>query len=223
VAAAADLAVAFGEIGAAYEKERGHKVVFSFAASGLLAKQLAEGAPFDVFAAASGAYADEAIRAGACQGSTRVRYARGQLVLWTRAPPAPASLAALAEPRYARIAVANPAHAPYGQAALEALIRAGLAEKLKPRLVYGENVQQALQFVQSGNADVGLVARSLAASAGGSLTVVPESAHSPIEQVMVACGKDATRLAAARAFIGLVTGPAGRTILERHGLQPGGP
>jgi molybdate transport system substrate-binding protein len=226
VAAASDLAVAFKEVGAAYEKATGNTVVFSFGSTGLLEKQLEEGAPFDVFAAANVSFVDDAVKAGACDGSTRAMYARGRLVLWWRkdatvAPPK--SVADLTDARFAKIAVANPAHAPYGKAAVEALTRAGVYDQVKARLVYGENIQQTFQFAQSQNAEVAFVALSLAlATPTGNYLAVPEELHAPIDQALVVCGKEPARLKAARAFVSFVASPAGRAIMRRYGfLLPG--
>lgn len=225
VAAAADLAVAFKEIGAAFERERGDKVVFTFGSTGLLEKQLAEGAPFDLFAAANVSFADDAVRAGVCLADSKTSYARGRIVLWwpkgsTVRPPA--TLAELADGRFVKIAIANPAHAPYGKAAAEALTRAGIWNQVKSRLVYGENVQQTLQFAQSGNAEVALVAMSLAVTSDGEWLPIAEGDHAPIDQAMVVCGEDRERLARARAFATFVGSPAGRAIMRHYGfLLPG--
>ena len=127
VAAAADLSFAFKDLGAAYEKKTGQKVVFSFGATGLLEKQIAEGAPFDVFAAANVAFADDAVKAGACLEDTKATYATGHLVMFTpnEAAVHPKAVADLQDPRITKIAIANPEHAPYGKAAKQALERAG--------------------------------------------------------------------------------------------------
>jgi molybdate transport system substrate-binding protein len=226
VAAAADLAVAFKELGAAYAHERGDQVVFTFGSTGLLEKQIAEGAPFDLFAAANVSYVDDAVRAGVCLADSKTSYARGRIALWwpkgSSVRP-PASLAELADARFVKIAIANPAHAPYGKAAAEALTRAGIWNQVRPRLVYGENIQQTLQFAQSGNAEVALVAMSLAVVApDGDWLPISDGDHAPIEQAMVVCGEDRERQARARAFAAYVSSPAGRAIMRRYGfLLPG--
>ena len=220
VAAASDLASAFPELAAAFERETGTRVTFTFGSTGQLAKQIAEGAPYDVFAAANVSYVDEVVRADACDATTEAAYARGRIALWSKrglvAPPA--SLADLTDPRFAKIAIANPAHAPYGKAAREALQRAGLWDALEPRIVYGENVQQALQFAASGNAEVAIVALSSAlANQDGVYELIDAGAHAPIDQAMVVCkrGKDRAR---ALAFTRYVNSPAGRAIMQRHGF-----
>ncbi len=226
VAAAADLAVAFKEVGAAWEKKSGDKVVFSFGSTGLLEKQLVEGAPFDVFAAANVSFADDAVKAGVCAADSKALYARGRVVIWWRkggnvAPPR--SLADLADARFVKVAIANPAHAPYGKAAQEALTNAKLWQKVQPKLVYGENVQQTLQFAQTGNAEAALVALSLALVApDGDYVAVDDKLHSPIDQALVTCGHDTARTTRARAFTAFVASPDGRNIMRRYGfLLPG--
>ncbi len=218
IAAAADLAGAFTEAGAAFQRRTGRHVVFSFGSSGLLAKQIDEGAPFDAFAAANTAYVDEVVRAGRCRADSRALYGRGQLVIWWRRDSpvvAPRSLEDLADARFRRVAIANPQHAPYGIAAQQALAAAGILDGLRPRLVFGENVQQALQFAQSGNAEVAIVAGSLAESAGGRTLPVPAERHAPLDQALVACGP---RAAEGRRFDDFVLSDEGRAILRRHGF-----
>jgi molybdate transport system substrate-binding protein len=224
VAAAADLALAFKEIGAAWEKQSGDKVVFSFGSTGLLEKQIVEGAPFDMFAAANISFADEAVAAGACAADSKALYARGRIVVWWRkdAALAPRTLGDLADPRFVKVAIANPEHAPYGRAAEQALTKVGAWMAVKPRLVFGENVQQTLQFAQSGNAEAAIVALSLAVVSDGRFLVVDEALHQPIDQAMVVCGRDPTRRARARAFAAFVNSADGRAIMRRYGfLLPG--
>lgn len=224
VAAAADLAFAFKDIGAAYEQSTGQKVVFSFGSTGLLEKQIAEGAPFDVFAAANVSYAEDAVRAGACVSDSKALYATGRLVLFTPGETAfrPTLVTDLTDPRVTRIAIANPEHAPYGKAARQALERAGLWEQVKPKMVYGENVQQALQFAQSGNADVALVAMSLATVTPGDWTLVPGELHDRIDQVLVVCAHGKAGVDAGRRFTAFVSSADGRAVMRRYGfLLPG--
>lgn len=223
VAAAADLAFAFKEIGAAFEKKTGAKVEFSFGSTGLMAKQIAEGAPFEVFAAANVSFVDDVVKTGACDGGTKALYAQGRIVLWSP-KEAPAALDALADARWTKIAIANPEHAPYGRAAKQALTRAALWEKISPRVVYGENVQQTLMYAQSGNADVAVVALSLAKASGGSFTPIDPSLHAPLDQALVVCKgqKNGAHRKEAEAFSTFVASPEGREIMKRFGfLLPG--
>ena len=224
VAAAADLSFAFKELGAAYQEKTGHAVVFSFGSTGLLEKQIAEGAPFDVFAAANVSYADNAVQAGVCEADSKALYATGRIVLYT-APGAaftPKSVADLADPRVKRIAIANPDHAPYGNAARQAMERAGVWGRVHDRVVYGENVQQALQFAQSGNADAAIVALSLAMATPGNTAEIPQDLHDRIDQAMVACSGGKAGATAGRAFIAFVQSKEGRAVMRRFGfLLPG--
>jgi molybdate transport system substrate-binding protein len=164
------------------------------------------------------------VRADACDAATAAPYARGRIVLWSRrglvAPPT--SLADLTDARFGKIAIANPMHAPYGKAAREALERAGVWRALEPRIVYGENVQQTLRFAASGNAEVAIVALSLAlVSPDGVYVAVDAGAHAPIEQALVVCRRGKDR-GAALAFARYVGSPAGRAIMQRYGfLLPG--
>lgn len=218
VAAAADLSRAFAEVGKAFETKTGKKVTFSFGSSGMLAKQVSEGAPFDLFAAASSAYADDAVRSGRCQAESKKLYARGRIVVWTRKGGAKVtSLAELADARFVKVAIANPEHAPYGKAAREALQKSGIWDKVQPKLVFGENVQQALQFAQTGNADAAIVALSLALVAEGDTLEIAESEHAPLDQALVVCGTGG-RAAVAKDFAAFVGSEEGRAIMNRYGF-----
>jgi molybdate transport system substrate-binding protein len=219
VAAASDLTPAFEELAPQFEASTGQKLALSFAASGLLAKQIEEGAPFDLFAAANVAFVDAVVAQGACDGASKAAYARGRIVVWARKDagfPAP-SLRELEDPRFKRIAIANPEHAPYGKAAQQALERLGLWQKLQPRLVFGENVKQTLQFARSGNAEVGIVALSLALASDGDYREVPEELHAPLIQALVVC-RGGRNVEGARRFAAYLSTPAARAVLARHGL-----
>jgi molybdate transport system substrate-binding protein len=224
VAAAADLSFAFKDLGEAYEKKTGQKVVFSFGATGLLEKQIAEGAPFDVFAAANVSFADDAVKVGACLGDSKATYATGHLVLYSTKDAAfhPQTVADLADARVVKIAIANPDHAPYGKAAKQAMQHAGVWDKVQPKVVYGENVQQTLQFAQSGNADVALVALSLATVTPGVSVNVPTELHDPIDQAMVVCKNGKAGTDAGRKFVAFVQSAEGHALMKRFGfLLPG--
>lgn len=215
VAAAADLQPAFAELGRIYTRQTGRQVTFTFGSSGQLAQQLVNGAPHDVFASASAAYVQDVLDAGRGEASTTVDYAYGRLAVWS--PDTAPALQQLAAPQIRRIAIANPQHAPYGTAALEALRSAGIHDRVRDRLVYGENVTDTLRLAASGNADVAIVGLALALASGGSHVPVPAAAHAPLRQrlVVTAPGR---RAAAARAFADLVAGPQGRAVLDRHGF-----
>lgn len=220
VAAASDLIDAFGELGRLHEQRTGQKVTFSFGSSGLLSKQLAEGAPFDLFAAANVSFVDAAVKAGACDGATKAPYARGRVVVWVKkstvAPPE--KLEDLLDARFKRLSLANPEHAPYGAAAKAALEQAGLWSALEPRLVYGENVRTALQFAQSGNVDAALVALSLVVGDHDNpWLLVPDQLHPPLEQALVVCDRGGQR-EGAKKLAELVASPEGRALMQRFGF-----
>lgn len=219
VAAAADLTKAFTEIAAAYRRETGQKVTLTFGSTGLLTKQIENGAPFDVFAAANESYVAQLEKESHTLPGTAQLYALGRIVLWARkdGPPCPPNVAALAEPRYHKIALANPDHAPYGVAAREALRAAKVWNAVQPRLVYGENVQQTLQYAESGNADVAIVALSLAIGSSGDYTPIPEEMHRPLRQVMAALSSS-PQPEAAKRFVAFVNGPEGRPLMRKYGF-----
>jgi molybdate transport system substrate-binding protein len=224
VAAAADLRFAFKDMGDAFEKKTGQKVVFSYGSTGLLAKQISDGAPFDVFAAANVSFVDDVLETGACEPDSKALYARGRIVLFTtkEAAAKPASLADLTDPKFGRIAIANPEHAPYGKAAKEALTKAGVWEKVSPKVVYGENIQQTLEFAQSGNADAAIVALSLATVTPGDYVVIDPQLYAPIDQALVVCkGAQEDKGAkepAAGGVVALVNSEDGRAIMRKYGF-----
>jgi len=225
VAAAADLADAFAEVGKEFEKSSSKKVDFSFGSTGLLAKQIQQGAPFDLFAAANISFVDDVLKDGSCYPETKTLYAKGRIVLWSRAANAlPKDVAELVDPKYVKVAIANPDHAPYGKAAQQAMTKAGVWTYVQPRTVYGENVQQTLMFAQTGNADVAIVALSLAISSKGHYVPIDSSLHDPLDQAIVACkgGAAGAKRNEARQFLDFVSSEAGRAIMRKYGfLLPG--
>ena len=225
VAAAADLAHAFAELGPAFSAQSATPadLKLTLGSTGLLARQLAQGAPFDLFLAANTSYVEQVVKAGACDEKSVARYGRGRLVIWVKGTAgAELSLASLAEPRFKHIAIANPEHAPYGKAARDALMRAGVWSRVSERMVYGENVQQAFELSQSGNADVAIVGLSLAIGEGvGSWAMVDEALYAPIDQALVICTRGANS-AGARRLKAFIEAPAGQAILRKYGfLMPG--
>ncbi len=217
-AAAADLEPAFTELAAQFQTRFGRPIVWSFASSGGLAQQLEHGAPFDLYASASGELVTRLMQHGRLVPGSQRDFARGRLALWTRSGVVPPTgLQDLARPDLGRIALANPEHAPYGQAAMAALRSSGMDHVVRPRLVFAENVRQALQFAQTGNVDVALTALTLAQKAG-TYTVVPATAHPPILQALgVVRGGDE---AGASALADFICGELGQAILRRHGFEP---
>ena len=225
VAAASDLAVAFKEVGEAFEKSSGKKLEFTFGSTGELAKQISEGAPYDVFAAANVSYVDDVVRAGACLGDTKRIHARGRIVLWSADKAnLPRTIEELKDPKYAKVAIANPDHAPYGVAAQQALTKSGVWATVQPRTVFGENVQQAQMFAKSGNAEVAIIALSLAITSGGSYELIDADLHAPLEQALVVCkgGAGGGKPNEARQFADFVMSEPGHAIMRKYGfLMPG--
>jgi molybdate transport system substrate-binding protein len=190
VAAAADLSSALQDLSAAYEKKTGVKVKLSFGSSGALTQQIQNGAPFDVFFSADMDYPRQLISAGDADQATLYRYAVGKLVLWA---PADSPLDVknrgmntLLDPFVKKISIANPQHAPYGRAAVAALKSIGIYDRVSDRLVLGENVSQAAQFVESGNAQVGFVALAHALAPAmkgkGKFWEIPAEAYPALDQ-----------------------------------------
>jgi len=221
VAAAASLYSAFTEIGREFQEETGIVVTIAFGASGQLTQQIENGAPFDVFASANEAYLDRLDARGLILPGSRMVYAHGRLALVVHrgSDPGIERLEDLANPALGPIAIANPDHAPYGAAARQALERVGLWEGVSSRIVMGENVRQALQFVQTGDAPVGIVARSIADVPEVRYVVIPDDLYDPLSQSL-AILKASAHPDEARRFVEFVGGPAGQAILQRHGFDP---
>ena len=220
VAAAADLAPAFAELGRSFEQETGIKVVFSFGSTGMLARQIEQGAPVDLFAAANVAYVEGLERQGLIIPETKALYARGRITLWTRGAGRLRleRIEDLARPEIHRIAIANPEHAPYGMAAREALQATGLWEAVRPKLVFGENVRQTLQYAESGNADAAIVALSLSVQSNGHWTLIPEELHRPLDQALAVI-RGARHEQAARRFAAYINSTPGRSVMQRYGFS----
>jgi molybdate transport system substrate-binding protein len=219
VAAAADLAKAFTELSTEFKTRTGITLEIELGSSGLLAKQIEQGAPFSLFAAANREYVDQAIKSGHCDGATAHPYARGRIVVWTPAGvKAPATLADLADPRFHKIAIANPEHAPYGLAAKQALEKQGVWSQIQDRIVLGENVQATMLYARDHNADAAIVALSLAVvTDGGAFLAIDPALHAPLDQAMVVCGKgDDAR--AAQQFADFISSREGREVMTRYGF-----
>ena len=220
VAAASDLRFAFEELGERFTDDTGTEVTFSFGSSGQLREQILNGAPFDVFASADVDYVDAVVAAGRGRAGTQADYALGRLALWAAPGVAlPESVADLTDPAYRRIAVANPDHAPYGRAAVQALDTAGIGDAVQDRLVYGENISDTLRIARSGNADIGIVALSLVIADGSDHVLVPEALHDPLRQALVVTADD-DGAEAATAFADFVAGSEGRAVMARYGFAP---
>ena len=224
VATAASLSFALAEIAASFEQETGIGVTLSVGSTGTLAAQITHGAPFDLFFAASTREMKRLSRGGLLLEDSIEVYARGRVALIVKegSPVTPSTLADLLAPEIKRIAIANPDHAPYGAAAVQALRSAGLFEALKGRLVYAENIRQALNFVQTGDAQAGIVSLSVVAGRDGggermSYSMIPERLHTPVNQVVAILGSSSNPVSAAD-FIRYVKGPGGRAVLKRYGF-----
>lgn len=221
VAAASDLAQAFTDLGATFEKKTGIAPNFNFGSSGLLAKQIEQGAPFFLYAAANKSFVDQVVKTGKCDPATAQLYSRGRLVLWSKSG-APAKLADIVDPKYKRIGIANPDHAPYGKAAKQALEKAGIYEQVKDRLVLGENISATMTYAKEGSVDVAFVALSLAISTDAQLySPVELDLHDPLEQTMVVCGTG-PEADAARQLADYIVSEQGRGIMERYGFSTTG-
>jgi molybdate transport system substrate-binding protein len=219
VAAASDLTPAFEEIGRDFEASHKIKLVFVFGSTGMLTRQIENGAPFDVFAAANVSYIDQLEQKDLIVSGTKSIYARGRITMWTTADSAIKleKIEDLARPEVQRIAIANPDHAPYGQAARDALTTAGLWQTVQPKLVYADNIRQTLQFAETGNVEVAILALSLSVNSKGRWVLIPEELHKPIDQGMGII-KGTQHEQAARAFSDFVKGAKGREILKKFGF-----
>jgi molybdate transport system substrate-binding protein len=223
VAAAADLAPAFEELGREFEQATGTMVTFSFGSTGTLAKQIENGAPVDLFAAANVEFVEQLERQGLIVSDTKALYARGRITIWTRADSVLKieRIEDLAQPEVARIAIANPEHAPYGRAAREALESAGIWKAVEPKLVYGENVRQTMQYAETGNADAAITALSLSVLSKGRWALIPEELHKPLDQALAVI-KGARRELEARRFAEFINGALGRLTMRKYGfILPG--
>ena len=231
VAAAADLEPVLPPILVQFEKNTGIHAEATYQASATLTTQIENGAPFDVFLSADLGFPKRLINAGladaagSADSSAPITYARGTLVLWTRKDSnlPPPSLDLFRSPALKRLAIANPDRAPYGRAAVAALQNLKLYDMLKPRLVTAENIAQAAQFVDSANADAGLISLTSALtprlSADGSYFVIPRDLYPPIEQGAVIVSSTKQR-AAVHKLLDFLLSPAVQAELAKSGLTP---
>jgi molybdate transport system substrate-binding protein len=219
VAAAADLTRAFEELGKAFEAKTRIRPLITFDSSGSLAQRIDQGAPFFLFASAGKQFVDEVVAHGGCDASSVRSYARGHIVVWVaNGTEPPKSLADLADPRFKRIAIANPETAPYGKAAKQALQRAGVWDQLAGRVKYGDNIQATMQFAKTGAVDAAIVARSLAVvTDGGASLAIDEALHDPIEQQLVLCGSG-EEADTARQLAAYIASPEGHEVMTRYGF-----
>lgn len=220
VAAAANLTEAFAEIGPRFTSQTGIRVVFSFGATAELAKQIENGAPFDVFAAADTEHIDSLEHAGLLTPGTRAIYARGRLVLWLPAGSALkiGRIEDITAKQFDRIAIAKPDVAPYGKAAVESLKQLGIWTQIEPRVIYAQNVSQARQYAATGNAEVAFIPLALVKTGDGSYLEVKETLHEPINQALAVI-KSSAKQEAARQFVSFVLSPEGQQLLRAKGYS----
>lgn len=219
VAAAADLQFAFSELGTLFEQQTGHKVTFVFGSTGQLAQQIEEGAPFDLFAAANVSFVDDLAAKHLVLPDSVAQYARGRIVLAVNrdAGVTAIGLSDLLSTDITHIAIANPEHAPYGQAAKEALQAAGIWDQIQAKLVFGENVRQTLQFVQTGDAQAGIVALSVASVPEITWTLLDDTLHNPLDQALAVVARSA-HPQVAREFAAFINSQAGRPVMQKYGF-----
>jgi len=224
IAAASDLNFAFKELVAEYEKTTGHHVKLSFGSSGNFYSQIKNGAPFDLYFSADIGYPKKLEGAGLTVPGSLYRYAVGRIVVWTGTASAldvTKGITVLQEPKIKKIAIANPKHAPYGRAAVAAMEHFKVYDQVKDRLIFGENVSQAAQFIESGACEIGIVALSLALAptmkARGTYWEIPAEAHPPLEQGAVIL-QSSSHQGAARQFLEFVKGTQGQEIMRRYGF-----
>ncbi len=225
IAAAADLQPVLPKLAETYERATGVRLVTSFGSSGTLAAQILNGEPVDLFLGADQSFPQKVVNAGLADTKTPIAYAKGTLVLWARreSPLQPISLQTLTDPRLKSIAIANDQHAPYGRAAVAALKSLKLYDQVASKLVIAENIAQTAQFVESGNAEVGLISLTAASTKHfrqlGSFVPFPAESYPPLLQYGVVLAKSSARTEA-HAFLEWLTSPAIQATLPKMGLAP---
>jgi molybdate transport system substrate-binding protein len=224
VLAAADLQPVLPALAEVFEHASGIKLVMSFGSSATLATQILNGDPADLFLAADESFPQKVVTAGLADSNEPIPYARGTLVLWARkdSPLQPLTLETLREGKFASLAIANPDHAPYGRAAVAALTSMKLYDSVKPKIVQAENIAQTAQFVESGNAQLGLISLTSASTQHmaeiGTFVRVPRETYPEIRQCAVVMKKSEHR-SAAHAFLDWLRSPAIQQSLPKYGLD----
>jgi molybdate transport system substrate-binding protein len=225
VAAASDLQFAMQDVAARFEKETGKTAKLIYGSSGNFFQQIQNGAPFDMFFSANLDYPKKLEAAGLIEPGSFYAYAKGKIVIWVPKQSKldlSSGVQALLDPSIKKIAVANPQHAPYGQAAVVAMQKENIYERVKDKLVLGENISQTASFVVSGSADVGIVALSLALSPNmkdkGRYAEIPPDEYPPIEQACIIVGSSKNK-EIARQFLSFVKTPAVADVLRSYGFD----
>jgi molybdate transport system substrate-binding protein len=217
VAIAANFTDAAKEIAAQFKAKTGHEAVLSFGASGQFYTQIKEDAPFQVFLSADDERPKKLVNEGFAVSESRFTYAIGKLVLWSKDPNAVKGEETLKANTFKKLSIANPTVAPYGVAAVETLKALRLYEVVQPKIVMGNSVSQAFQFVETGNAEIGFVALSqLTGAADGSRWIVPQNLYSEIRQDAVLL-KSGAKNEAALAFVIFLKGPESQAVIEKFG------
>ncbi|MFQ5427609.1 MAG: molybdate ABC transporter substrate-binding protein [Thermodesulfobacteriota bacterium] len=220
VAAASSFSFALTEIAEDFSSARSNHpaVRLVFGSSGILSRQIERGAPFDVFISANSVFMDELARSNSLRADSVRPFARGRIVLAMLASSGVdvTNPGALSGGGIKKVAIANPLHAPYGRAAVEAMKSAGVWEEVRKKLVYGESVRQTLQFVESGNVDAAIIALSVAKREGIRAVPIDAALHGPILQT-AAVLRATTHQKASEEFIQYLTGPQGMLVLEKYG------
>ena len=223
VSAAADLTPAFEELGKLFTTDTGIKVTFNFGSTGQLTQQIEQGAPVDLLAAANVSFVEELERQNLILPDTKSQYAQGRITLWTRSDSSLKldRIEDLTNPEVRRIAIANPEHAPYGEAARQALESAGVWERVSSRLVFGENISQTLQYAETGNVDAAIVALSLSVNSNGRWVLIPDQLHKPLNQALAVI-RSTRHEAEARRFASFINSTEGRSVMRKYGfILPG--
>ena len=220
IAAAANLTDALGEIGPRFTSATGIRLVLSFGATADLAKQIENGAPFDVFLAADTEHVDQLESKGLLTPGSRATYARGRLVMWL--PPGSKLKAEkiqdITAKQFERIAIAKPDLAPYGRAAVESLRNIQIWSEVEKKVIYAQNVSQAKQYTATGNAEVAFIPLALVKPGEGTYLEVDEKLHQPIDQAL-GIVKESTKQSQARRLVDFLLSPEGRELLRKNGYN----
>jgi molybdate transport system substrate-binding protein len=217
VAVAANFTEAAKEIAAAFERKTGNKVLLSFGSSGQFYTQITQDAPFQVFLSADQERPEKAVAQGFAVPDSRLTYAVGKLVLWSRDPKVVTGPDTLKQGAFSKIAIANPTAAPYGAAAIETMKALNVYDTLQPKIVQGNNIAQTFQFIDTGNAELGFVALSQVVDRNeGSRWLVSANLYAPIKQDAVLLKKGAGN-EAAKAFLAFLKGPEAAAVEAKFG------
>jgi molybdate transport system substrate-binding protein len=217
VAVAANFTEPAKEIAASFKQKTGHDAILSFGASGQFYNQIVQDAPFQIMLSADDVRPKKLVSDGLGVAESRFTYAVGKLVLWSKTADLVKGEATLKAASFAKLSIANPAAAPYGAAAIEAMKSLGVYDALQPKIVQGNSIAQAFQFIDTGNAELGFVALSqLAGNNSGSRWLVPQNLFKPILQDAVLLKKGAGN-EAATAFMAYLKGPEAKVVIEKYG------